>query len=33
VTRHQYFRGHGGVNTFGWTEGPGIKTKGSRISY
>jgi murein DD-endopeptidase MepM/ murein hydrolase activator NlpD len=33
VTRHQYFRGDGGVYTFGWTEGPGIKAKGSRISY
>ncbi len=33
VVRYRYFRGDGGVYTFGWTKRPGIKAKGSRISY
>ncbi len=33
VRRHRYFRGEGGVYTFGWTKRPGIKAKGSQISY
>jgi murein DD-endopeptidase MepM/ murein hydrolase activator NlpD len=33
VVRHRYFRGDGGVYTFGWNKKPGIKAKGSKISY
>jgi murein DD-endopeptidase MepM/ murein hydrolase activator NlpD len=33
VIRHHYFRGDGGVYRFGWEIKPGIKAKGSRISY
>lgn len=33
VVRHRYFRGDGGTYTFGWKVKPGIKAKGSRISY
>ena len=33
VIRHHYFRGDGGVYRFGWEIAPGIKAKGSRISY
>jgi murein DD-endopeptidase MepM/ murein hydrolase activator NlpD len=33
VIRHRYFRGDNGVYKFGWTKRPGIKAKGSRISY
>jgi murein DD-endopeptidase MepM/ murein hydrolase activator NlpD len=33
VIRHHYFRGDGGVYRFGWTIEPGIKAKGSMISY
>jgi hypothetical protein len=33
VIRHHYFRGDNGVYKFGWTKRPGIKAKGSRISY
>ncbi len=33
VVRHRYFRGDGGTHTFGWKVKPGIKAKGSRISY
>jgi murein DD-endopeptidase MepM/ murein hydrolase activator NlpD len=33
VIRHHYFRGDNGVYKLGWTIKPGIKAKGSRISY
>jgi murein DD-endopeptidase MepM/ murein hydrolase activator NlpD len=33
VIRHRYFRGDGGVYRFGWKIKPGIKAKGSRISF
>jgi Peptidase family M23 len=33
VIRYRYFRGDGGVYTFGWKKKPGIKAKGSKISY
>ncbi len=33
VIRHHYFRGDGGVYRFGWEIKPGIKAKGSKISY
>jgi Peptidase family M23 len=33
VIRHHYFRGDNGVYRFGWVERPGIKGKGSKISY
>jgi murein DD-endopeptidase MepM/ murein hydrolase activator NlpD len=33
VVRHHYFRGDRGVYRFGWNKRPGIKAKGSRISY
>jgi murein DD-endopeptidase MepM/ murein hydrolase activator NlpD len=33
VIRHRYFRGDGGVYTFGWRVKPGIKAKGSWISF
>jgi hypothetical protein len=33
VVRHHYFRGDNGVYKFGWRKRPGIKAKGSRISY
>ena len=33
VTRHHYFRGDGGVYTFGWTQRPGIKAKGSQLAF
>jgi murein DD-endopeptidase MepM/ murein hydrolase activator NlpD len=33
VIRHHYFRGDGGVYRFGWEIKPGIKAKGSEISY
>jgi murein DD-endopeptidase MepM/ murein hydrolase activator NlpD len=33
VIRHHYFRGAGGVYRFGWEIKPGIKAKGSRISF
>jgi murein DD-endopeptidase MepM/ murein hydrolase activator NlpD len=33
VIRHHYFRGDNGVYKFGWTKRPGIKAKGSKISY
>ena len=33
VIRHHYFRGDGGVYRFGWEIQPGIKAKGSEISY
>ncbi len=32
VIRHRYFRGDGGVYTYGWKGRPGIKAKGSLIS-
>jgi Peptidase family M23 len=33
VIRYRYFRGDGGVYRFGWRIKPGIKAKGSRISF
>jgi murein DD-endopeptidase MepM/ murein hydrolase activator NlpD len=33
VIRHHYFRGDNGVYRFGWEIKPGIKAKGSKISY
>ncbi len=33
VVRHRYFRGDGGIYTFGWKAKPGVKAKGSKISY
>jgi murein DD-endopeptidase MepM/ murein hydrolase activator NlpD len=33
VVRFHYFRGDNGVYKFGWTKRPGIKAKGSRISF
>jgi hypothetical protein len=33
VIRHRYFRGDGGVYTFGWKKRLGIRAKGSQISY
>jgi hypothetical protein len=33
VIRNHYFRGDNGVYRFGWIERPGIKGKGSKISY
>jgi murein DD-endopeptidase MepM/ murein hydrolase activator NlpD len=33
VIRYRYFRGDGGVYSFGWKKEPGIEAKGSLISY
>jgi hypothetical protein len=33
VVRYHYFRGDNGVYRFGWVKRPGIKAKGSRISF
>jgi hypothetical protein len=33
VARHHYFRGKGGVYTFGCRSCPGVKTKGELISH